>query len=170
MNDVPTSEAESPLSGTRFDTMRLFHQHLLEIMGRAQQTLFMFDPDFSYWNLQEKQTIAILRHFLLRERSARIKIVTHHPNFLEQKCPHFLLLLREFRESVECRETRKNFKHLSDSFCIADDCHVVRRFHCDHMRGAAEFNSRQNCAAPLERFLSIWDESDPCLRTSILGL
>lgn len=170
MSDELSQIALSVPQVTRFDTMRQFHQHLLVIMGRAQRNLFMFDPDFSRWNLQEKQTAAILRQFLLSARYAHIQIATHNAKYLERACPHFLQLLREFGGAIECRETHKNIKHLSDSFCVADDVHVVRRFHCDHMRGAAEFDSKQNCAVPLERFLNIWDAADPCLGASTLGL
>lgn len=157
-------------AGTRFDGINEFHRHLRDIFARAQHSLQLFDPDFSQWELQKKEVIDLLRQFLLANRNARLQIVSHHVKFLEQECPHFLLLLRDFGHAMECRETRKHIRNLSDSFCVADGIHVVRRFHCDHMRGAAEFDSVVNSAMPLERFTQIWDESDIALRSTVLGI
>ncbi len=170
MTDINDSENGGPAKGTGFQSLGEFHVHLKEIFARAQHSLLMFDPDFSLWPLQRKEGVDLLREFLLGNPKAEIKIVTHRAKFLEKECPHFLLLLRDFSHAISCRETHKGIKHLSDSFCIADQLHVVRRFHCDGMRGAAEFDSHQNVAVPLERFAQIWDESDPCLRSTILGL
>jgi hypothetical protein len=48
--------------------------------------------------------------------------------------------------------------------------HIVRRYHSDHMRGEAAFDTPAAAELARERFAAIWDESRPALHPTTTGL
>ena len=137
-------------------------------LARAQRTLDLFDPDFALFGLGSSDVDAILRAFV--RQGGHIRLAMHRTTFLESECPRFLRLLRDFGHRVECRVTSRGLRQLIDSFCIADDVDVVRRFHSDHARGEALFGVAGAADVCRERFAGIWDESIPALHPTITGL
>lgn len=152
----------------RFDTRAAFQDHLAAAFGRAHATLDLFDPDFALFALGTPDTDALLRHFL--RGGGRLRLAMHAQAPLEQQAPRFLRLLRDYEHAIECRLTPRGLRGLTDSFCIADDLHVVRRFHSDHLRGEAAFDAPQETDVPRARFDAIWSESLPGLQASTTGL
>jgi hypothetical protein len=152
----------------RFDTRAAFHEHLAAVLGRARVTLDLFDPDFALFALGRSDMDAALRRFL--HDGGRLRLAMHCPALLERDAPRLLRVLRDFAHAVECRTTPSALRQLSDSFCIADDLHVVRRFHSDHLRGAVAFDAAQETEVPRARFTAIWAESLPGLQASVTGL
>lgn len=151
-----------------FDTRAAFQQHLGEVWARARATLVMFDPDFTLFRLGAPDVDAALRRFL--HAGGRLRLALHDPAHLEREAPRFLRLLRDHAHGIECRRTPQALRALTDSFCIADDLHIVRRFHSDHLRGEAVFDAPQQTELSRLRFDAIWAESQPGLRTSVSGL
>jgi uncharacterized protein with von Willebrand factor type A (vWA) domain len=152
----------------RFDTRAAFQEHLRAVLARAHATLDLFDPDFALFPLGAPDVDAGLRRFLLG--GGRLRLAMHTTAHLQREAPRFLRLLRDFAASVECRVTPRGLRQLSDSFCIADDLHVVRRFHSGHLRGEAAFDSPQETDIPRERFNAIWSESLSGLQAFVTGL
>ncbi|SDC09846.1 hypothetical protein SAMN05428966_10186 [Massilia sp. PDC64] len=151
-----------------FDTRAAFQQQLGEVLARARATLIMFDPDFAQFRLGARDVDAALRRFL--HAGGHLRMVLHDPAHLEREAPRFLRLLRDYAHGVECRRTPRTLRELTDSFCIADDQHIVRRFHSDHLRGEAVFDAPQQTELSRLRFDAIWAESQPGLQTSVTGL
>jgi uncharacterized protein YjiS (DUF1127 family) len=151
-----------------FSTRAEFQMHLATCLAHAEHTLQMFDPDYSIWELGHSGTDAGLRRFL--QNGGRLQLAAHEGRRLERDAPRFLRLLRDYGHLIEVRRTSKSLRQLTDSFCIADQFHIVRRFHADHFRGEAAFNSPQDTSTSLERFLTIWLESGPGLLTNSTGL
>lgn len=152
----------------QFSSRTEFEQQLRECFGRARSRLQWFDPDFTLWGLGTAAVEAELRRFLLGK--GELQLVAHQSAFLAQRCPRFLRLLKDYSHAIECRATGKNLRHLTDSFCLADGRHLVRRFHCDHLRGEASFDKPDATTVSAERFAGIWLESDPGLHASTTGL
>jgi hypothetical protein len=152
----------------RFDTRAAFQQHLAAALGRARATLDLFDPDFAAFALGTPDSDALLRAFL--RGGGRLRLAMHAHTGLERQAPRFLRLLRDYEHAVECRLTPRALRGLTDSFCIADNLHVVRRFHSDHFRGEAAFDAAQETDVPRARFDAIWSESLPGLHASTTGL
>jgi len=152
----------------RFDTRAQFQQALHALLDRAQATLDMFDPDFALFTLGTPDTDAALRRFL--RAGGVLRLAMHSSAWLEREAPRFLRLLRDYSQSVECRLTPRGLRQLTDSFAIADGIHVVRRFHSDHLRGAAAFDTPDEADLPRERFTAIWAESRPGLHPTVTGL
>ena len=151
-----------------FSSRTEFEQQLRDCFGRARVRLQLFDPDFALWGLGTAAVDAELRRFLLGK--GELQLVAHNSDLLERHCPRFLRLLKDYGHAIECRGTGKNLRHLSDSFCLADGRHLVRRFHCDHLRGEASFDAPDATTVSAERFAGIWLESDPGLHASTIGL
>jgi hypothetical protein len=145
-----------------------FETHLREVIVRSQHTLQLFDPDFAVFKLGQTDVDAALRQFLVG--GGTLQLATHDPTFIERHYPRFMRLLKDFSHKVECRVTGRNLHHLTDSFCVGDRMHIVRRFHSDHMRGEAAFSAPLATEISLERFTGIWDESRPGLHPTTTGL
>ena len=142
--------------------------HFAEVIARSNASLLMFDPDFSVFNLGLSDTDAALRHFL--GRGGHMQLAMHETAYIERHYPRFMQLLRDFGHRIECRVTNRPLRTLTDSFCIGDGLHIVRRFHSEHMRGEAAMNSPQSTEISNERFIGIWAESLPGLQGSTTGL
>jgi len=151
-----------------FSTRAEFGQHLQHCLSRANTSLQMFDPDFSLWELGSSAADAQLRRFLSGQ--GRLQLVAHSNAHLERHAPRLLRLLQDYGHAIECRLTAKGIKQLTDSFCIADGAHIVRRFHSDHARGVAAFDQPTETGLYSERFEAIWLESGPGLHAGTTGL
>lgn len=152
----------------KFDTRAECEAHFLDCIARSKATLAMFDPDFAVFPLGSSQTDAALRHFL--SLGGHIQLAMHQTGHIERHYPRFLRLLQDYSHRIECRLTNRPLKTLTDSFCIGDHKHIVRRFHSDHMRGAAAFDSPAETEISNERFIGIWAESLPGLHATTTGL
>ena len=152
----------------RFDTRTEFQRQLRVVLERAQASLDMFDPSFALFPLGDPDVDAVLRRFL--QGGGELRLAMHGSAHIERHYPRFLRLLREHGQRIECRVTHRGIRQLTDSFCIADGLHLVRRFHSDHLRGEAAFDAPQETDVPRERFSAIWEESQPSLYPTVTGL
>ena len=151
-----------------FDTRRDCETQFLAIVTAAQHSLRLFDPDCAVFALGAIQVDAALRAFL--QRGGTLRLALHEPGHIERHFPRFVRLLRDYGHVCECRQTPKNLRQLTDSFCIADEQHVVRRFHSDHMRGEATFDYPHAVDVPQHRFDAMWEVSRPTLHPTTTGL
>ncbi len=155
-------------TSTRFSTHAEFEAHFLDCITRSKSLLQLFDPDFAVFPLGSSQTDAALRHFLTG--GGTIQLAMHRTDHIERQYPRFIRLLRDYSHKVECRHTPRNLHQLTDSFVIGDGVQIVRRFHCDHMRGEAAWNAPIDTEISLERFAGIWIESTSTLHATTTGL
>lgn len=152
----------------RFDTRRDCETQWQAVLERAAQRLDMFDPDFSVFPLGSPETETRLRAFL--RAGGQLRLAMHDSAHIERHYPRFLRLLRDYRQLAECRQTPRSLRQLTDSFCIADGLHVLRRFHSDHPRGEAAFDAPGAVDLPAHRFAAIWEEARPTLAQTLTGL
>lgn len=137
-------------------------------LAASTQTLDIFDPDFAVFPLGASEVDTLLRDFLAR--GGMIRLAAHTTSHIERHYPRFLRLLRDYQHRIECRVTPKSLANLTDSFCIGDGIHIVRRFHSDHMRGEAVFGNPEATELARERFTAIWEESRAALHPTTTGL
>jgi len=152
----------------RFDMRRELEVHWYALLARARVRLDLFDPDFAVWPLGSPGTEARLRAFL--HAGGALRLALHDTKHLERSCPRLLRAVRDYSHRVECRQTPRSLRHLSDSFALADGLHVVRRFHCDHLRGESAFDAPAAVELPAHRFEALWEESVSTLAPSVTGL
>ena len=153
---------------TRFDTRSALQAQWRALLDRAIHRLDLFDPDFVHYPLGAPDVEAALRAFL--RGGGLLRLALHDPTYIERACPRFLGIVRYYSEQVECRRSPRSLRHLSDSFALADGLHVVRRFHCDHMRGEAAFDAPAEVELPAYRFDALWEESTATLSPTVTGL
>jgi hypothetical protein len=164
----PGASHNRDASHNAFSTQREFQQWWLDCVEKSSQLLQAFDPDFSVVDLGGRRMDAALRSFL--RRGGRIELAMHASRHLEHHAPRFLILLRDYGHQIACKVTPKSLRELTDSFLIGDQVHLVRRFHSDHMRGEASTADGSANDICIERFSSIWKQSDDALHATILGL
>lgn len=163
---VEQDQVQSPLQP--FSSHREFEAYLRECIARSRTSLQLFDPDFAVFPLGASDIDAALRHFVAA--GGHIQLAMHRSTYIEQHYPRFLRLLKDFGHRIECKITSKNTHHLTDSFCIGDHVHIVRRFHCDHLRGEAAFSHPPATEVSLDRFDQIWADGTPGLHPTTTGL
>ena len=151
-----------------FDTRRDGEAQLLACVDASSATLSAVDPDFAVFSLGSTVMDAALRAFLMR--GGRLRLALHDTACIARHYPRFLRLLRDYGHLCECRQTPRSLRQLTDSFCIGDEKHIVRRFHSYHMRGEAAFDQPSACELARHRFEQIWQESQAVLHMSKLGL
>jgi hypothetical protein len=152
----------------RFSTHLEFGTRFRECIARSHASLQLFDPDFRVFPLGLSDVDAALRQFLAG--GGTLQLAMHRSEHIERECPRFVRLLKDFGHRIECRATPGTLRQLTDSFCIGDRVHIVRRFHSDHMRGEAAFDNPPASEISLERFGAIWLESRACLHPTTTGL
>ncbi len=152
----------------RFDTRRDCETQWRAVLERARRRLDMFDPDFAVFPLGSLDVDARLRAFL--GDGGQLRLAMHDSTHVERHYPRFLRLLRDYGHLVECRQTPRSLRQLTDSFCIADGLHLLRRFHSGHMRGEAAFEAPEAVELPAHRFAAIWEESRSVLAPTVTGL
>lgn len=151
-----------------FDTHAGFEAQLAACLAASSVTLQLFDPDFSVYPLGSSATDAALRRFLAG--GGTLQLAAHATAHIERHYPRLTTLLRDYHHQAECRVTSRTLHHLTDSFCIGDGVHMVRRFHSDHLRGEAVFANHEATELQRERFIAIWAESRPALFPTTTGL
>jgi hypothetical protein len=151
-----------------FSTRRECEAQVRACIAASRTRLQLFDPDFAVFPLGDPDTDIALRAFLAG--GGTLQLAMHSGAYLERHYPRFLRLLRDYGHRVECRITPRSLRALTDSFCIGDDAHIVRRFHSDHLRGEAAFDAPAATEIARERFAAIWAESGPGLHAAATGL
>lgn len=152
----------------RFNSRAEIAAHFRQCLARSVATLDMFDPDFAVFPIGASDTEESLRVFL--RRGGHLRLAMHETGHIERDCPRFTRLLQDYSHRIECRVTSRPLRTLTDSFCIGDGVHIVRRFHSDHARGEAVFDSAAAAEVSRERFVGIWAESLPGIHASTTGL
>ena len=142
---------------------REFERALARVHRRARwPRCDMFDPGLLPCSRWARAT-STPRCAVFLARGGHLQLAMHRSGHIERNYPRFLRLLNDYSHRIECRVTGRNLHQLTDSFCIGDGVHIVRRFHSDHMRGEAAFNMPQATEISAERFGGIWAESLPGL-------
>jgi hypothetical protein len=137
-------------------------------LARSAASLQLFDPDYSVFPLGAAEVDAALRAFL--RAGGTLQLALHTTSYIERHYPRFLRLLRDYGQRAECRVTPRSLRALTDSFCIGDASHIVRRFHSEHPRGEAAFGAPAATELARQRFSAIWSESAPVLQGGPAGL
>jgi hypothetical protein len=151
-----------------FDTRAGFQGAWRALLEQARVSLALIDPDAALFELGASTTDAALRRFLAG--GGTLRLVLHEDAHLRRHAPRFLRLLRDHRHRIECRQTPRALRLRTDSFAIADDRHIVRRFHSEHMRGSTSADSPQELEPYRELFEAIWIECLPALYPDVTGL
>jgi hypothetical protein len=159
-------------SRTLFDTRSAFTEHLQDALSRAQREVWLADRDFADWPLANAAFTATLQAFLRASAANQLRILTLDAERIASSAPRFIEVVRPHSITAQCRVVPPHAAARFGEACsmmIVDRSLLVRRFHRDHLRGAAEFDPA--AARPwLDQFETLWEESAPALAATTLGL
>jgi len=162
------------LSITRqtFDTKTVFAEHLQSGLERAQTELWLADRDFADWPLQTPAFASTLQTFLRRSAAHHLRILTVDAERIAALAPRFIAVMKAHAHNAQCRVVPLHAAARFGEACsmlIADPALLVRRFHRDHPRRAADLDPGE-ARRWLDQFEMLWEESTPALASTTLGL
>ena len=142
-----------------------------EILDLSPTTLLVFDENLSPLKLERPERIAALRRLLgAREFNKRLTIVVQKPAFVRQYSPQLMDLLAVYSPAITIIHAPPHLDGLKDSLLIADDRHVLVRFHQDHARARLTIDDAPECAPYVLRFAEILGAGGDPLSATTLGL
>jgi hypothetical protein len=136
----------------------------------AEHNLYLFEKDYDRLGFNSEERYNTLRNFLLGSHVHKLYVLAHDTNYLLTRCPRMINLLHQFGTNMFIYQTPKNLHHISEPFSVADDEHLVRRFHFDDMRGIFTIQDAKNAHALKARFMEMWASSHPAPSSTRLGL
>jgi hypothetical protein len=168
--DLPP--AEGLRSRELFDTRAAFASHLSTALARAQREVWFADRDFADWPLNTSTFVDAVQSFLRASAANQLRMLVRDPDRIGVVAPRFVEVIKPHATTAQCRVVPEHAAARFGEACsmtIVDRSLVVRRFHRDQLRGAAEFDP--STARPwLDQFETLWDESMPTMAGTTLGL
>ena len=165
MNDAAASAVEQ-----RFDTEAGYRAAIDQLIGLARRELRIFDRDLRRMALAESGRSATLAAWLAADPLRRLAIVIHDTDPVAREMPRLSELLRRWPGRIEFRQSPEHLRHLADALLLADRSHGVVRFHADQPRGKQLHHAPAELAPYWQRFDDLWELSEPCLSSTVLGL
>lgn len=136
----------------------------------AEHNLYLFEKDFDRLEFNSEGRFNTLRNFLLSSPVHKLHVLAHDTSHLTNKCPRMMNLLHQFSGNMFIHQTPKNLQHIAAPFSVADDEHLVRRFHFDDARGLFAIQDSANAHALKAKFMEMWGASHPAPSSTRLGL
>ncbi len=171
-SDPQLHPSSSTFVRTPFDTRAAFIGHLQDALERAQREVWMADRDFADWPLAEPTFTAALQAFLRQSAANQLRLLALDTERIPTNAPRFMQVIKGHAVNAQCRLVPPHAAARFGEACsmlIADRSLLVRRFHRNHLRGAAEFDPA--AARPwLDQFETLWEESSPTLMSTTIGL
>ena len=150
-----------------FDDRAAFRAAVLQVLRSARESLLLVDRDFSGWPIESVEGEAALREAL--RAGVQLRLLVLDPEWLARHGARFARLRRTYGDRIECRAVPESLR-VSDSLLVADRRHAVRRVPPESMRGWVLAEMPAEAAAAAERPEAAWEESEPCLPATTLGL
>lgn len=143
----------------------------LSLIGRAERTLEICDPDLSRLPLESLAGVAALEAFLLRSALPDcLRIVLHDVTHLEKHCPRLVQLLADHAHRMTVRVSAREHRNLEQCFIVADKAHRLIRFHRDLPRSRLSVDAPADATESLLHFESVWERAQAVSPGSRLGL
>jgi hypothetical protein len=134
--------------------------------------VWLADRDFADWPLATAEFATALQAFLRGSAANHLRMLTLDADRITVTSPRFLNVIKPHAINAQCRVVPPHAAARFGEACsmmIVDRSLLVRRFHRDHPRGAAEFDPA--AARPwLDQFETVWEESAPALVATTIGL
>lgn len=140
------------------------------VIGRARNTLHIFDADLSRGGYSSPGRCEALRDFLRRDRSNRLVLVLHETDYLMVRCPRLMDLLKTHSHAIAIHKTVEHARVASDAFVVADEAHYVHRFHSAGADFLLALHEHTGAHQLEERFAALLEASYPAVFATTLGL
>ncbi len=160
----------SDVRHTRLDGITDYVNALDTLCGLAERSLCLFDKNFENAGLNSEARYDTLHAFLLGSANSCLLILAHDTDYLAQRCPRMMTLLRQFSHKMHIHRTPQHLRHVSEPFAVADEHHCVRRFHFDDTRGILAQDDPESARTLQGKFAEMWAESHAAVSATTLGL
>ena len=150
-----------------FDGRREFHDAVLQALRLCKKSVLLLDPTLQDWPLESVDAAVTLRSAL--SAGATLRVLITDTDWAERHAPRLARLRRDHAARVEFRRLPASLR-LADSFLVVDTHHTVRRVHADVLKGVCTLDDPAQANVPIDRFETAWQESEPCLPATTLGL
>ena len=167
---APGGAAEATPQRVELTSKADFALALDSITGLATRTLRLFDPTCADFSLNSPKREDQLSRFLRARRTNRLMIVVHDPRVISVQSPRLLRVLRLFSHAVAIHRTNEAIRNIEDTLVIADDQHCIRKPHHERTRGVVLLHDPGDTREWLNRFNAIWEQSDPSVSATTIGL
>ena len=143
-----------------------------DILALAANTLQIFDRDLAPLKLESADRIAALCRLLMTARpsSPRVTIIVRQAEFVRQFSPLLMNLLVAHSPALRILQSPPHLETLRDSLLIADDQHVLVRFHDRQARARLIVDDIGESAPYAQHFAEILAEGGEPISASTLGL
>jgi len=153
----------------RIDTRSAARDAFDRLVGRARQSIRVFDDRGEFWGLQRPAFAAAVKQTLARSRLASVCIILHETAFVEKHCPRLMALLALHSPRLRVMPADPSLRSFSTGVVILDSTVVMRRSHFDQARVFVDFD--ENGVATAEKMFSELTESAlPALSGYVTGL
>ena len=143
---------------------------LSDILGRATQSIDIFDHDLTRLPLERPTAIEELIGFLTSGENARLRIVLRDPAYFRNRCPRLLKLLATMSHKMSVTACPEHLINLNDSLFLVDGRHGLIRFHQDNVRSKRIDDDADECRNYVQRFAEILKEEGEAITPTPLGL
>jgi len=150
-----------------FDGRGEFHDTVLQALRLCHRSMLLLDPTLQHWPLESTDTATALRAAV--GAGATLRVLIAGTDWAERHAPRLARLRREHAARVEFRRLPALVR-ISDSFLVVDAVHTIRLAQSDSPRGVCTLHDPSQANAPVDRFETAWQESEPCLPATTLGL
>jgi hypothetical protein len=139
------------------------------LIGRARQSIRLFDDRGEFWGLQRPSFAAAIKQTLGRSRLASVCIILHDTAFVEKHCPRLMALLGPHSPRLRVMPADPSLRSFSTGVVILDSAVVMRRPHFDQTRVFVDFDET-GVAAAEKMFAEMSDSALPALSGYVTGL
>lgn len=150
-----------------FDGREAFHEAVRRVLAACRHDVLLADPDLQDWPFESAAGEGALAAAL--RRGARLRLLLANPAWLERHGARFMRTRRTFDGRVECRLVAPTLR-LAECVLVGDRQHLVRRTPGERIRGRCVIASPARVEPFVPRLDAAWDESAPCLPSTVLGL
>lgn len=146
-----------------------FEEAVLAVLAGARRELVCYDPSLADWPLERRDASELLAAFIARDPAATLRLMVVDTGWLERFAPRMTSLRRRFDARILCRRVPRELAP-AEGVLIADGEQLLRRTHPDHHRARLMFAADPRRDALVAKYRALWDESEPCLTSTTLGL
>jgi hypothetical protein len=154
----------------KFDDRAGYQAAVGELLGRAVESLDIFDVDLTDSDLANSARVAQLSDALSRDPAMRVRIALHDASALQNRMPRLWNLCAAQSHRIQIRETPRTLAYLTETFMLGASGNALIRTHCKHWRGKLLLGNPAEEAGFRQRFSELWEACSCCISTTKFGL
>ena len=128
---------------------------------QTQHTLLLYSRDLEPPLYDRTAFLEAVRHLLRPGRQTPIRILLRDSRRVIQRGHRLVELALRLRSFIEFRRPNPDYPVPIETFLLADHCGYLRRPNTGRYAGSASFNDPARVAEWRNRFMNIWERSEP---------